>query len=541
MTQLTQRQSPQTADLPTCTNNSGETNTNTNTNQEYAYAQDLRSCSTTTTTKEPSQSIYQRARACQFLSCVLLFLLMCVASFRGNQSLSLSATIRNSESVVFVERSDDQNGAAVADSDTRIRVPPPPRVVPALSSSRYSYDTACLIAKTLTNKTPPILSQSYGVGLKFDATQHAMTILCHLHRQQQHQQQHQPVAVQQQQQSLPTPTPTTNHTRGAGAGGGVVVLTFKVARTGSTYFTDVINKAIQSTVTHQRVTTIWEPFCSTTCYHKQSRAREEEYFKNMTTSFCQPSGGQNQNRTSPVRSAPGVMCILTVKQKINAAPRIHRVRWGALLADLPSTVDVKVFNLRRSNLVKQAYSKYHHGRCDVGKVQHKNQKDGEVCGKKDFTMACLLACATHFGLGNMEFASSVTSRPPVRHAQTSAFGGDEDVLYDKKLASERLFNFLGMAKAADTLDAVFDETEVQQEHGEDLCGYQDIDCPALEKSLREGGYRCLLKQLRSDNTVTWTVPQRKGDRGIDIQGDCEVLPPLTSRHPDRHLLELYVS
>jgi len=487
--------------------------------------------------------------------------------------------------VVFVERSDDQNGAAVADSDTRIRVPPPPRVVPALSSSRYSYDTACLIAKTLTNNTPPILSHSSGIGLEFDTTQHAMTILCHLHRQQQHQQQHQPVTVQQQQQSLPTPTPTTNHTRGAGGGGGVVVLTFKVARTGSTYFTDVINKAIQSTVTHQRVTTIWEPFSSRpsssrNCYHKQSRAREEEYFKNMTTSFCQPSvwpksksnitstfrprcdvyfNSKTKNKCCPAHSCRPFHATEKEFSVVSLNPRFSdRVRWGALLADLPSTVDVKVFNLRRSNLVKQAYSKYHHGRCDVGKVQHKNQKDGEVCGKKDFTMACLLVCATHFGLGNMEFASSVAYSAAFGLASTSGQEQEqaghlydtlrhphlvvyEDVLYDKKLASERLFNFLGMAKAADTLDAVFDETEVQQEHGEDLCGYQDIDCPALEKSLREGGYRCLLKQLRSDNTVTWTVPQRKGDRGIDIQGDCEVLPPLTSRHPDRHLLELYVS
>jgi len=526
-TQLTHRQ---TADLPS-NNNSGETNTN-------QAQQDLRSCSTTTTTtKKSSQS--PRATAWQFLSYVFLFLLVCVPSFRGGQSLSLllSAMIGNSASVVLVE--------------TTSVVP----AVPSLSSSSSRYRTACRIAKTLTTNTSPILSQSYGVGLKFDATQHATALLCHRFRQQRIRQHQQQVAAPQQQQpSLPTPTPThNNHT---------VVLTFKSARTGSTYFTDVIHKAIQST-TYQNATSIWEPFSSKSCYHKHSRAIEEGYFKNMTRSFCQSWPKSNitstfqcelyPNKKSHKKCCPAHQCRpfhATDKEVsvVSLNPRFSdRVRWGALLADLPSTVDVKIFNVRRTNLVKLAYSQYHHGNPQVPPLK-------DNCNVQEFTVACLLACVTHFGLGDQEFASSVAYGAAFGLASTStstSLGPEpaaghphlvvyEDVLHDKKLASERLFHMLGMtAAAANTF--VFDETEVQQQHGEDLCGYQDIDCPALEKSLREGGYRCLLKQLRSDNTVTWTVPQRKGDRGIDIQGDCEVLPPLTSRHPDRHLLELYVS
>ena len=394
---------------------------------------------------------------------------------------------------------------------------------------------ACLVAEALTNNEPPLFN-SYHCEINVSSTQHVTALLCNMHRQQQHQQ----VAERQQ------PTPT-KHTKG----GGVVVLTFKVARTGSTFFTDVITQAIKST--NQMATQIWEPFSNRKCYHRLPGEVEEEYFKSMVTGFCKSSYPVTidtkrqwknkpwrwKNQTSKCYPTHSCRPFDTEKKEFSVVsqnPRFSdRARWGKLLADVPPAVEVIVFNLRRTNLVKQAYSKYHHGLCPV-----LNEAIG--CHKNEFTFECLIACAANYGLGEQEFASSVAYSAVLASSQQQGHYTHphlvvyEDVLNDKKLASERLLNFLGIA--ADTL--VFDKTDVRQEHGEDFCGYNDIDCPALEKSLSEGGYSCLLKQLSSSNTVAWTVPQRKVDRGIDINGDCEVLRPLSSIHPDRNLVELYI-
>ena len=117
---------------------------------------------------------------------------------------------------------------------------------------------ACLVAEALTNNEPPLFN-SYHCEINVSSTQHVTALLCNMHRQQQHQQ----VAERQQ------PTPT-KHTKG----GGVVVLTFKVARTGSTFFTDVITQAIKST--NQMATQIWEPFSNRKCYHRLPGEVEEE-------------------------------------------------------------------------------------------------------------------------------------------------------------------------------------------------------------------------------------------------------------------------
>ena len=72
------------------------------------------------------------------------------------------------------------------------------------------------------------------------------------------------------------------------------------------------------------------------------------------------------------------------------------VRWEKILSPFPQTSSVSVFNLRRTNLIKLAYSKYHHGGCPV----MNEGLDGDECFPKSstfFSFDCLLQCVQHYG------------------------------------------------------------------------------------------------------------------------------------------------
>ena len=63
-----------------------------------------------------------------------------------------------------------------------------------------------------------------------------------------------------------------------------LILTFKVARSGSTFFTNVITNAIKTTERKSRLH--WEPFCAAKCYHAMTTEEEEAELGFLVTGDC---------------------------------------------------------------------------------------------------------------------------------------------------------------------------------------------------------------------------------------------------------------
>ena len=305
------------------------------------------------------------------------------------------------------------------------------------------------------------------------------------------------------------------------------IIGFKAARTGSTFFTEVVTKTLAQT--KRPTTMVWEPYARKKCIHNATF--QEKGLEDIFTRKCHSRG-----KCKPNESCREV-------QGNQYGPPVNIVAMNPRFLDLPNINFTRVFqnmpqphvvSLRRTNLVLMGYSKFHHGNCNTDR--HNNEGQG-------FSLPKLLRCVEHYVIGDQEISSSVA------HAAVKASGGYgpflvvyEDVLANGPLMQKQLLTFFGVDDSLDnriitTTNMFVDNTHSHKLHAEPFCAYDDVDCATLAEGLQD--YPCLAKQLKhAQKGWTWSVPLLPNG-GISMRGDCFPLKPLTDQSPVRTFEELY--
>mmetsp|Transcript_15184 Transcript_15184/g.24950 ORF Transcript_15184/g.24950 Transcript_15184/m.24950 type:complete len:437 (+) Transcript_15184:128-1438(+) len=327
-----------------------------------------------------------------------------------------------------------------------------------------------------------------------------------------------------------------------------IVLIFKVARSGSTFFSDVILRALQAM--NRPAYLNFEPYCREGCYHLKTHQLMEAELSTILSSNC----------TNTTEDPP--LCNTTdTHKKCCPVPKCHKkfnhsaipvlslnprfldnVRWDKILSpSFQRTSSAKVFNLRRTNLVEMAYSKFHHDGCPV--IHGFNDCIPEEKGNltTPFSFDCLLQCVQHYGIGDQEFSSSVAfvaaENTKMHQPHLVLY---EDVMRDQSHASKEVFNYIDVT--VHDGDNFFNKTNQKKLHNDNICSYADVNCSDLKVKLGKL-YPCLLKQLHSNSTVAWSVPVMRaaGKIKVNIRGDCHRLQNLdTKSHTYRDYEELYI-
>lgn len=274
------------------------------------------------------------------------------------------------------------------------------------------------------------------------------------------------------------------------------VLIFKTARTGSTWLSKLLGM-------EKNIIRVWEPFGGGRCVHLHAVSFEEDTMMKLLTSRCDKQmrhGKLKTNRCDMAASCHNLKSSVIPAVFLN--PRfVDRISWASVVHRVARSV--LVLNLRRTNLVSMAYSKFHHGGCD--------NRSGQ------FDINVLLACVWDYGIGDQEYATysalSASTIPPLLVLY-------EDVNAHAQMLKDRILNLVGLTSEGGKVG-------IEKEHvAPSLCDYPDVDCATLRPQLRQ--YPCLSKQLSNKSpVVAWTMPLFADGR-IGLGGDCHPLPETVS-------------
>ena len=181
-----------------------------------------------------------------------------------------------------------------------------------------------------------------------------------------------------------------------------LILTFKAARSGSTFFTDVLMRSLQAMKRAANLN--WEPYCRVGCYQVKSHIlMDSELSAILSYNWIIITGYNTLNPHK--KCCPVPKCSTKFNRNATSVlslnPRFSdSVRWDKILSpSFPRTFSARVLNLRRTNLIKLAYSKYHHGGCPA--IIDGNLTNDCTPEKKknstSFSFDCLLHCVQHYG------------------------------------------------------------------------------------------------------------------------------------------------
>jgi hypothetical protein len=291
----------------------------------------------------------------------------------------------------------------------------------------------------------------------------------------------------------------------------VQIVVFKTARSGSTWF----HSELAGALTHHKLHEVgtWEPFGHPSCYHSSSEASKAFDLILDPSVECAPV--HKKDKCTPTMHCWRIN---------NPKSRVNVVSFNPRFVDtLPFEEMFKhaaVVNLRRTNLVRQAYSKHHHGGV--------SSADPECGDSTQFTLQVLLCGVWHYAIGDQEFASASAVR-----ASATAY----ILLYEDLIAYEALSKHLLFAlnlHLGDNASAI--HAPKKKHTATHMCTYTDVQCDASGLAgLTQRKFPCLYKQFHEDPKNTWSMPMLR-DGTISVFGDCIVLPPL--EHP-RQLASLY--
>ena len=377
------------------------------------------------------------------------------------------------------------------------------------------------------------------------------------------------------------------------------IISFKSARSGSTFFTSVVVGVLQRA--GRPTKKYWEPsFCSNLHKHGYGIYREAPYqaasLRKMLTSKCtidpdfgcQPAGVCRKDQAPLLPAERGGEPAYIVA--LNPRFLNQSIDWAEVLGGMGDTL--RVFSLRRTNLILMAYSKFHHGGCKVGKDFHRILYDGsgaagsDVSGgtrtmsdeeklreqhmtgkKRNFSFATMLQCIHHYAIGDQELSMSTAFSA----AAASKSNLDpylvlyEDVLASGSVVQDGMLRHLGLVQderagndtrrdgqASGGNFFQINGTATTKVHSDSLCSYADVDCAELEaglKAVRPDGammYPCLWKQYsRADEGLSWSVPLLRSGL-VSLEGDCFSLEAIsrgdtdeTRKKKTRSVKELY--
>ena len=348
------------------------------------------------------------------------------------------------------------------------------------------------------------------------------------------------------------------------------IFSFKSARSGSTFFTSVVTDVLKSA--GRPTKKYWEPsFCSSLHKHSHGIYREASYqaesLRKMLTSNCtidpdlgcRPAGICQEEQTTKSLSERGREPAYIVA--LNPRFLNQSIDWVEALGGMGD--NLRIFSLRRTNLILMAYSKFHHGGCKVGKQFQRNWyenrggkgttldedelQEHRIGGKRQFSFATMLKCIHHYAIGDQELSTSTAFSA----ATASKSSLDpflilyEDVLASGSIVQSGMLRHLGLLHDDRTgSDALRDgqagdgnifqnnRTSTTKIHSDYLCSYGDVDCLELEAGLKasrpDGSmmYPCLFKQYsRADEGLTWSMPLLRNGL-VSLEGDCFPLDAL---------------
>ena len=221
-----------------------------------------------------------------------------------------------------------------------------------------------------------------------------------------------------------------------------------------------------------------------------------------------------------------------------------------------------VVNLRRTNLVRQAYSKFHHGGVETGRGKCKKKlldKKRILKGahQRVFTFDALLCGVWHYAIGDQEWASTAAIKTAASVGRAHPFViFYEDLLEHESTVKEQLLDqhLASLAALAGNETSASNSTHNENEKvrkrttrslkvnkvhtAAHMCSYEDLDCVGSELAgLSADLYPCLWKQFHATESSLWGVPLLPNGT-LSVFGDCKKLEPLSLEHP-RRLSELY--
>ena len=311
---------------------------------------------------------------------------------------------------------------------------------------------------------------------------------------------------------------------------GIIIL--KSARTGSTFFTEVITKIM--TKTKREVSMFWEPFGSGKCIGASSAPEQENSLNSLLLENCPMT--RKWNKCKPLDSC--TVSKFEEKDGIHifaANPRFFdpELDWGEVIKDVKN---INVFSLRRTNLVLMSYSKFHHGGCGSGPAVEFPFKKNK---RNKFSFDVMLSCVYHYTIFEQELSiSSAFHVASLTDDKKEPFiAAYEDVIQNKELMEEQVLMFLGLDTNLlnDKESTSFDDTKAKKQHKESFCDNKDVDCKEIYKGFAKASrkYPCLESQLKySDDGDTWSMPMLD-DGSISIYGDCYPLPTLERETRER--------
>jgi hypothetical protein len=385
----------------------------------------------------------------------------------------------------------------------------------------------------------------------------------------------------------------------------------------------------------------WEPFCDRRCYHRNLASLEEVAFSLLLSRcrvvldtyamLCPEEGGdtagegagaravgepkqdqregegkvdaeqaggeasrRDASQLAPVLSEISETCSaqreagLQAEASITALnPRFSdRVRWEVLAEKHLAPNTSTIINLRRTNLVRMAYSKFHHQGCGVAAAAtsastnniaahatsastnniaaharsaaavassvQRSEHRLRANGTASFGLEALLRCTWHYAIGDQEFATATALKASMASGAPLHLVVYEDVLEDEGLVKQNAAAFLGLVGEAAAL-AIIEATSTSasasasgnssavqkhpaaecvqgvQCHSEgSLCSYADVACEGEGEQATLAGlaaYPCLHKQWLAPQEAVWSMPLL-GDGSIDLKGDCHRLEKL---------------
>ena len=316
---------------------------------------------------------------------------------------------------------------------------------------------------------------------------------------------------------------------------------FKTARTGSTFFTGTTR--LLGEAAGKQVSVSWEAFGRPSCYHNRTQRYEEYVLEQFLSKSCE----MGHDLCTPIHDkscrevdAKASMLVTAINPRF-----LDRTRWDIYFRKLHMPDGSVVMNLRRTNLVRMAYSKKHHRGCamlrsfeDTDHIWWPN--DDHRWRHSDFTLDMLLQCVWHFTLGDQEYASSAAQAAAEASGEQARLLLYEDVFMNEEQGGWRLHlaSLLGIDKSF--VPAVPTQRLELRIHDEpSLCNYDDVHCDE-SSALLPGldAYPCLAKQWQAGESTAWSLPLLE-DGTLHLKGDCEPLPPLAA-HQERSHTDLYV-
>ena len=223
---------------------------------------------------------------------------------------------------------------------------------------------------------------------------------------------------------------------------GTRFVVFKVARSGSTWLDATLERALPDT----QIT--FEPYGRSACHHQADQTAEEACLHQLFTRRCAAPNGSD-----PIREGAEAFCspcrhcshdrVASAGLLLNAR-FVDRARWSQVVYASAAETNVRIVNLRRTNLVRLAVSKFDHGGLAPLCARACLERNGSLYTVHD--SAAFVAALSMYAIADQEYGSALAYSWPANVPKHLLLY--EDLTSDRGRAHSRLFAFLGISASS---------------------------------------------------------------------------------------------